>query len=387
MKAYLALEDGTVFTGESFGATGHRFGEVVFNTSMTGYQEILTDPSYCGQIVTMTYPLIGNYGVNKDDFESRGPSVRGFVVKELCSRPSNWRSAEDLETFLDKHGIIGIQGIDTRALTRRLRNHGTMRGIIATGEVDPRELIAEARRAPQLSGQQLVPVVTTKQIYTIQADSSILRSDEEFYGSGTGLPELRSKVNYRVVLVDFGAKHNIIRWLHRIGCQVTVVPAQTTAAEILALQPQGLMLSNGPGDPKDVPDAITAIRELLGQIPIFGICLGHQILGLALGGDTYKLKFGHRGANHPVKDLVSGRVHITSQNHGYAIDANSFNDPEVVITHRNLNDDTVEGLRHWRLSAFSVQYHPESSPGPTDSEYLFYDFFNLIEGFWQGKAS
>ncbi|SHE35034.1 carbamoyl-phosphate synthase small subunit [Desulforamulus putei DSM 12395] len=346
MQAYLALEDGTVFTGKAFGATGEQWGEVVFNTGMTGYQEVLTDPSYCGQIVVMTYPLIGNYGINKDDFEARSSFVRGFVVKEACDRPSNWRVSNKIDEFLAREGVIGISGIDTRALTRRIRNHGTMRGVISTGTVDPRELVEKAKTCPYISGQELVPTVATKEIYTVP-------------GSG-----------HRVVLMDFGAKANIIRCLNNRGCEVIVVPPTTGVAEILALNPQGIMLSNGPGDPTDVPYAIKTVKELIGKLPVFGICLGHQIIGLAVGGKTYKLKFGHRGANHPVKDLASGRVYITSQNHGFAVDKESL-PQDIAVSHINLNDNTVEGLCHKRLPVFSVQYHPEAAPGPMDSEYLF----------------
>lgn len=354
MLARLVLEDGTVFVGKAFGATGEQHGEVVFNTSMTGYQEILTDASYCGEIVVMTYPLIGNYGINLEDFEREHSFVRGFVVKENCEHPSNWRARVTIEKFLQEQGIVGISGIDTRALTRRLRSSGTLRGIITTSEEPNEVLVAKAQQAPTLSGEQVVPAVTTKEVYQVP-------------GPGP-----------KVVVMDFGAKHNIVRCLSALGCDLTVVPATATAEEILALNPEGIMLSNGPGDPKNVPYAIATVRELIGKKPIFGICLGHQILGLAFGGETYKLKFGHRGANHPVKDLLTNRVHITSQNHGYAIDEKSLQGLGLRVSHRNLNDETVEGIIHESLPVFSVQYHPEASPGPNDSRYLFDKFLDLI---------
>lgn len=354
MHAYLALEDGTIFTGKAFGATGETWGEVVFNTGMTGYQEVLTDPSYCGQIVVMTYPLIGNYGINREDFEAKNSFVRGFVVKEECDRPSNWRSSNKIHEFLAREGVIGISGVDTRALTRILRNHGTMRGIISTEALEPKELVAKAQQCPHISGQKLVPTVATKEIYTVP-------------GSGP-----------RVVLLDFGAKANIVRCLSERGCEVVVVPPDTSIEDIKALSPQGIMLSNGPGDPQDVPYAVATVRHLLNQYPMFGICLGHQILGLAVGGQTYKLKFGHRGANHPVKDLQSGRVYITSQNHGFTVDRESL-PADMEVSHINLNDNTVEGLRHKTLPLFSVQYHPEAAPGPMDSAYLFDHFLENIK--------
>jgi len=356
MRAVLVLEDGTVFEGIGFGAETENFGEVVFNTSMTGYQEILTDPSYCGQIVTMTYPLIGNYGINSADFESRRPFVLGFVVREFCEYPSNWRSEKSIEDYLRENGIPGICGIDTRALTRGLRTHGTMGGVIATGDaIDVEDMKKRVISHPDLMGSEHVRKVTIGESFTMTNDG------------------------YRVVLVDFGAKLNIARSLHNLGCEVIVVPATTTAQEILALNSDGIMLSNGPGDPSECDFAIKAVRELIGKKPIFGICLGHQIIGLALGGSTYKLKFGHRGANHPVKDLVTGKVHITSQNHGYAVDAHSIPESDVVVSHINLNDNTVEGLRHQHLPLFSVQYHPEAAPGPWDSDYLFGQFMDLIK--------
>jgi carbamoyl-phosphate synthase small subunit len=358
MKAFLVLEDGTVFEGKGFGAIGTQHGEVVFNTSMTGYQEILTDPSYCGQIITMTYPLIGNYGVNSEDFESGRSFARGFVVREWSDHPSNWRNEKPINEFLKEQGIIGISNIDTRALTRKIRNHGVMRGVITTEEHDTQKLIKLAQEAPKISGQELVPEVTTKEVY------------HEIPQDGA---------DYKVVMMDFGGKRNIIRSLQNYGCEVIVVPAQTNAEEILSYNPDGIMLSNGPGDPVDVPYAIDTVRDLIGKKPIFGICLGHQIVGLALGAQTYKLSFGHRGGNHPVKDLKSGRVHITSQNHGYVIDEESLKTIDVEVSHINLNDGTIEGIRHKSLPLFSVQYHPEASPGPTDSEYLFEEFISLMK--------
>jgi carbamoyl-phosphate synthase small subunit len=356
MDAILALEDGSVFKGKGFGAGGRQWGEVVFNTGMTGYQEVLTDPSYCGQIVVMTYPLIGNYGVNKEDFEARRSYVRGFVVREDCRRPSNWRVSHTIGEFLSREGIIGISGIDTRALTRILRNHGTMRGILDTTGAGSAELVEQARRSPQLTGQELVPLVATREAFTLPGDG------------------------HRVVLIDLGAKMNIARCLNQRGCEVVVVPPDSSAGDILALNPAGIMLSNGPGDPVDVPQTIQTVREIVGKKPIFGICLGHQVMGLALGGKTYKLKFGHRGANHPVKDLVTGRVYITSQNHGFAVDADSLKGLDVTVSHINLNDGTVEGLRHNFLPVCTVQYHPEASPGPRDSEYLFDEFMTIMSG-------
>ena len=356
MRAVLVLEDGTVFEGKGFGAETENFGEVVFNTSMTGYQEILTDPSYCGQIVTMTYPLIGNYGINPDDFEARKPFVLGLVVREFCEIPSNWRSEQTIDRYLKENGIPGICEIDTRALTRRLRNHGTMGGVIATGEsIDVANMKKRVIGHPDLMGSEHVLKVTIEETYRMPNDG------------------------YRVVLMDFGAKLNIARSLHNLGCEVIVMPATTTAQEVMALEPDGIMLSNGPGDPENVPFAIETVKELIGRKPMFGICLGHQIIGLALGGKTYKLKFGHRGANHPVKELATGRVHITSQNHGYTVDAESVPKEDITVSHININDGTVEGLRHKSLPVFSVQYHPEAAPGPWDSDYLFDRFMKLIK--------
>jgi carbamoyl-phosphate synthase small subunit len=360
LLAKLVLEDGTCFVGESFGAEGSQVGEVVFNTSMTGYQEVLSDPSYCGQIVTMTYPLIGNYGITRDDFESVRPFIHGFVVRRSEQVPSNWRAQFSLGELLKEYGIIGISGIDTRMLTRKIRSVGTMKGILATGEVSE-GLLREQLVAGSLLRDQ-VSRVSTKTVY-----------------SSPGPRE-------RIVLVDFGSKSGILRDLTRRGCDVVVVPYDTTAESILRLRPDGILLSNGPGDPKDVPDAAKMIRELLGVIPIFGICLGHQLFALACGADTTKLKFGHRGGNHPVKDLETGRCYITSQNHGYTVKEESIEATQLMITHVNNNDGTIEGLRHRREPAFSVQYHPEASPGPYDSSYLFDDFLAMVRQFHQDRA-
>jgi carbamoyl-phosphate synthase small subunit len=384
MIAYLALEDGTVLQGTAFGSEGRQFGEVVFNTSMTGYQKILTDPSYCGQIVVLTYPLVGNYGVNRDDYESARPWVQGFVIKELCDYPSNWRYWIKLEEFLNKYGIIGITGIDTRALTRRLRDHGVMRGVIATGEQNTSLLVQQARSSPSISGQDLITACATREVRVWSGAGS--PAAEEAARSGEPgewrLPEQADRTPdeaaLRVVVVDFGVKRNIVRSLLQRGCTVYLVPPATTAEEIASYRPHGVVLVNGPGDPKDVGYAVETTRSLIGKYPLMGICLGHQILGLALGGDTFKLKFGHRGANHPVKDLATGRVSITSQNHGFAVDDKSLPSSEVVVSHRNLNDGTVEGLGHRTLPVFSVQYHPEASPGPMDSLCLFDRFMELI---------
>lgn len=354
MFARLALENGTVFCGKHFGAPGTSHGEVVFNTAMTGYQEILTDPSYCGQIVTMTYPLIGNYGINSDDFESRRSFVRGFVVKEACENPNNWRTEETVSEYLKRNGLVGLAGIDTRALTRIIRRHGTMRGIITSEDYSDAELVRMAQDAPALSGQDLLSEVTVSEPYTLPGDGP------------------------RVVVLDLGMKRGIAWNLNKAGCEVIVVPAHTTAAEIKNLNPAGLMLSNGPGDPKDATQATETAKALIGELPIFGICLGHQILALALGGDTYKLKFGHRGANHPVKDLETTKVQITSQNHGYAIDEETLAQMDITITHRNLNDGTVEGMKHNRHPIFCVQYHPEAFPGPSDSAHIFDRFLSMM---------
>ena len=361
MKAILALADGTVFEGEQFGATGETVGEVVFNTSMTGYQEVLTDPSYKGQIVTMTYPLIGNYGCNEADVESIGPQVEGFVVREYSAYHSNWRSKWSLDAYLAEHDIIGIQGIDTRALTRRLRVHGVMNGCLSTEDLNPESLITKAKAWHGLVGWDLVQRVTCPSSYAWQQPE-----------------ETHSHAKYRVVTLDFGIKYNILRQMTEHGCEVQVVPARTTAEEILAAEPDGVFLSNGPGDPMPVDYAIQTIRTLIDKKPLFGICLGHQLLGLALGGKTYKLKFGHRGVNQPVKHLETDRVEITSQNHGFCVDIDSLPN-SVDVTHVNLNDDTLEGIQHREYPIFSVQYHPEASPGPHDASYLFSRFTEMME--------
>lgn len=365
-RALLALEDGTVFWGTPYGARGETFGEVVFNTNLTGYQEVLTDPSYKGQIVAMTYPLIGNYGITEEDLESARPQVEGYIVKEGSRVASNWRAQLGLEAWLQHHGIIGIQGVDTRALTRHIRTQGAMRGAISTVTLEPNRLVAKVRASPGLIGRDLVCAVTCETSYTWTAGEWRW---PDGYRHIAAAPDER----FRVVAYDFGMKRNILRKLVNLGCDVTVVPARTSAAEVLAHDPDGIFLSNGPGDPEGVPYAIEAVRHLIGVKPIFGICLGHQILGLAFGAKTYKLKFGHRGGNQPVMHLPTHKVEITAQNHGFAIDADGL-PAELEVTHLNLNDRTVEGLRHRELPIFSVQYHPEASPGPHDSWYLFERF-------------
>lgn len=388
MKGFLVLEDGTVFQGETFGATGMSPGEVVFNTGMTGYQEVLTDPSYCGQIVTMTYPLIGNYGVNPEDFESRRPFVRGFVVKELCQDPSHWQANQGLDAFLKHYGIVGLHGVDTRALTKHLRVQGVMRGVLVTAdESAPPEARADLGAPGGLVAMAGVPRVdfagalatwleeqiTVARTFTIESTVAQVTTDSPYSLSGA------NGGGKRVVVIDYGAKQNILRHLTALGCDLTVVPADTPARAILELQPDGVMLSNGPGDPKEVTSSIQTVKDLLQtDLPVFGICLGHQILGLAMGADTYKLKFGHRGANHPVKDYITGRVYITSQNHGYAINEDTL-PPDVEVTHRNLNDQTVEGMVHKHRPVFSVQYHPEAAPGPEESRYLFDRFIQSLK--------
>ncbi|MGA1823972.1 MAG: glutamine-hydrolyzing carbamoyl-phosphate synthase small subunit [bacterium] len=369
MKAILLLEDGTVFEGTSFGARGQRCGEVVFNTSMTGYQEILSDPSYNEQIITMTYPLIGNYGTNNSDWESRKLFVHGFIVKECCDYPSNWRNKGSLGDYLKDNNIVGLEGIDTRKLVKHIRTKGAMRGIISSTELNITALQKELDTYPGLVGRDIVKNVTTPAPYMWDRGVIDLLSGRE------SKPESK----YTVVAVDYGIKQNILRLLVSHGCTVHVVRADTSAADILALSPDGLFLSNGPGDPSAATYAVNTVKELLGTVPIFGICLGHQILARALGGTTYKLKFGHRGANHPVKNLETGIIEITSQNHGFCVDIESLKNKDVEMTHLNLNDNTMEGIRCTRLKSFSVQYHPEASPGPHDSQYLFETFIQLMD--------
>ena len=376
-RAILALEDGRIFEGWSFGASGEHFGEVVFNTSMTGYQEVLTDPSYKGQIVAMTYPLIGNYGVNQEDLESTHPRVEGFVVKENCPFPSNWRSRGTLSDYLKSCDVLGIEGVDTRALTKHLRTAGAMRGVLSTEDLRPESLVQKARSSPSMVGSDWVKAVTCSEAYEWGRKEG---TGEGLWEWGKGpMVDPASEKKFRVVAMDFGMKHNIVRHLVSRGCQVSVVPAETTADEILKGNPDGIFLSNGPGDPAALTYAIETVRALLGKKPIFGICLGHQLLGLAMGGETYKLKFGHRGANQPVKNLLNGKIEITTQNHGFCVDMDSLPVGQVEVTHVNLNDQSLEGMRHRRLPIFSVQYHPEASAGPHDAAYLFDEFITLME--------
>jgi len=374
MKAILALEDGTLFHGHSFTGHGEAVGEVVFNTSMSGYQEILTDPSYCGQMVTMTYPLIGSYGVNHEDVESDRIQVRALLVKEYQEYPSNYRSEKTLADYLREAGIPGIEGIDTRALTRHIRMRGAMKAALSTRELDPEALMEKARQSPNMTGLDLAKVVTCREpmLWQNGGMSRLETGIEDFQW-----PEGPNR--FRIAAMDYGIKYNILRSLEQRGCTILVLPADTNSRTIDRLNPDGLFLSNGPGDPVPVTYAVNMIREQMGRRPIFGICLGHQLIGLALGGKTFKLKFGHRGANQPVKDLTTGRVEITSQNHGFCVDADSFNDPDIEISHMNLNDNTVEGLVHKMLPLFSVQYHPEASPGPHDAGYLFDRFVEMVK--------
>lgn len=368
--AKLALEDGTIYTGRAFGASGEVFGEVCFNTSLTGYQEILTDPSYCGQIVTMTYPQIGNYGINVEDVESRGLALSGFVIRELCRAPSNYRSTQSLDDYLRDAGVVGLEGIDTRALVRRLRTRGAMTGLLSSVDLNDDSLRAKVKACPGLVGRDLIrEVLPEKQFEWHEGLSDLAK-----LGGETTTPPSRSP---HVVAIDYGMKWNIARHLEDSGCRVTIVPGTATSQEIMALKPDGVFLSNGPGDPRPLDYAISTIRELLGKTPVFGICLGHQLLGLAAGAEIYKLKFGHRGANQPVLNNQTGKVEITSQNHGFALCSETL-PKNVEVTHVNLNDQTIEGIRLTDVPAFSVQYHPEASAGPHDSRYLFGDFLKLI---------
>jgi len=383
MRALLALEDGKYFEGESFGATGTRIGEICFNTAMTGYQEVLTDPSYRGQIVAMTYPLIGNYGTNSLDQESRSPHVRGFVIEELSEAPSNWRSEMSLNEYLRKWDIPGVQGIDTRALTRHLRTRGAMKACLTTEKMSIEQAVQRAVEGEGVIGMDYVKEVSTPEIYQWDLDDKLSQPWSIANGNGDNKPKL-PPIRFRVVAYDYGIKQNILRLLRQKGFGVTVVPAPTTAEQTLALNPDGVFLSNGPGDPSALPYAHKTVADLIGKKPIFGICLGHQILGFAFGGSTFKLKFGHRGANQPVKDLHTGKVAITAQNHGFAVDPESL-PKNVEVSHINLNDNTVEGMRHKELPIFSVQYHPEAAPGPHDASYFFSQFADLIEDKKSGK--
>jgi carbamoyl-phosphate synthase small subunit len=372
MKATLALENGIWYEGESAGAAGETGGEVVFNTAMTGYQEVLTDPSYAGQIVTMTSPEIGNYGIAGEDSESRAPRVAGFIIRDQSPIASNWRADSTLRDYLIRHGIVAISDVDTRALTRVLRSSGVMRGIIATGDVDPRALVEKARELPQMEGSDLVRDVTCEAAFDWQPDESAT-------GEFAPPPQRRSGRPLRIAAYDYGMKWNILRRFTAHGCDVRVYPAMAPADELLATSPDGVFLSNGPGDPAVLDYAVDNARTLVkSDVPVFGICLGHQILSLAMGAQTYKLKFGHRGANHPVKELESGKVEITSQNHGFAVDPKSL-PSDVKVTHINLYDRTIEGLRHQTKPVFCVQYHPEAAPGPHDADYLFRQFLDEME--------
>lgn len=375
-KAVLALEDGTIFEGRAFGARAQSSGEVVFNTAITGYQEVFTDPSYAGQIVVLTYPQIGNYGANMADSEAGRPYIEGLVVREFSPLASNWRSEQEAGRFLADYGIPVIGEVDTRALVRHLRTRGVMRGVVSSLGEDPRALVETARRIPSMAGLALAPRVSTKERYEWTAGVDACSPSEHIGAAG--------EQRFHVAAYDFGIKRNILRRLVHVGCRVSVVPADTTAEDVLALNPDGVFLSNGPGDPEPLEFQAGQVRKLIGKRPVFGICLGHQILGLALGGRTYKLKFGHRGANHPVLNRVTNKVEITSHNHGFAVDPDSLNQNEIELTHVNLNDGTLEGFRHRSQPVFCVQYHPEAAPGPHDSLYLFDDFVKLMTEWKKG---
>ena len=381
MQAMLALEDGRIFLGQAHGAPGECQGEVVFNTSLTGYQEIATDPSYAGQIVVLTNPQIGNYGTNHADNEAAKPFIEGLIVREFSAISSNWRSDQVADEYMERYAVPVLAEIDTRALVRHLRTHGVMRGVMSTDVSNPDALVQRARSIRKMDGTDLAKVVSTKSVYQFDANDSRNQTGDPFLPSAAQGQEEQKLLH--VVAYDFGMKHNILRMLTREGTRVTVVPAETSAEDVLALKPDGVFLSNGPGDPEPVEYAVKAIRSMMGRAPVFGICLGHQLCGLALGGRTYKLKFGHHGGNHPVRNNLTGKVEITAHNHNFAVDPDSINANDVELTHVDLNDQTLEGLRHKTLPLFSVQYHPEAAPGPHDSHYLFRDFRKMMEE-WKG---
>jgi carbamoyl-phosphate synthase small subunit len=382
MQSILALEDGRIFRGLGYGHPGECLGEVVFNTSLTGYQEIATDPSYAGQIVVLTNPQIGNYGTCKADNESAKPYIEGLIVREFSPISSNWRSEQVTDEYMERYSVPVLAEIDTRALVRHLRTYGVMRGVISTSETDTDKLVAKARSIRKMDGTDLARGVSTKSVYTFDSTDSRNQTGDPLLATSF-LPQESAKEHLHVVAYDFGIKQNILRMLVREGCRVTVVPAETSAEDVFALKPDGVFLSNGPGDPEPVDYAVRAIRKFLGHVPVFGICLGHQLTGIALGGKTYKLKFGHHGGNHPVQNKLTGKVEITAHNHNFAVDPDSINANEVELTHVDLNDQTLEGLRHRTLPLFSVQYHPEAAPGPHDSNYLFRDFRRMMEE-WKG---
>ena len=381
MQAMLALEDGRIFRGEGYGHPGECQGEVVFNTSLTGYQEIATDPSYAGQIVVLTNPQIGNYGTNQADSEAAKPYIEGLIVREFSAVSSNWRSEQVTDEYLERFHVPVLAEIDTRALVRHLRTNGVMRGVISTASTDVDALVAKARTIRKMDGTDLAKVVSTKSVYRFDENDPLYQAGDPLLPTSEELQPGQSQLH--VVAYDFGIKQNILRMLGRENCRVTVVPAQTSADDVLGLKPDGVFLSNGPGDPEPVDYAVKAIRDMMGRVPVFGICLGHQLCGLALGGKTYKLKFGHHGGNHPVRNNLTGKVEITAHNHNFAVDPDSVNENEVELTHVDLNDNTLEGLRHKSLPLFSVQYHPEAAPGPHDSHYLFRDFRRMMEE-WKG---